>query len=74
MDGCDVRWTPGYEHMARPREGRKDPRGVRDLPRKLIMLGLVVGWLFLSALAGPPVRAAGPVAFGIVVLVAFTGL
>jgi membrane protein len=50
-----------------------DPRGARDLPRKLIMLGLVVGWLFLGALVGPSVRAAGPVAFGIVVLVGFTG-
>jgi membrane protein len=50
-----------------------DPRGVRDLPRKLISLGLTVGWLFLSALVGPSVRAGGPVAFGIVILVAFTG-
>jgi membrane protein len=50
-----------------------DPRGTRDLPRKLIMLGLVVGWLFLSGLVGHSVRATGPVAFGIVVLVGFTG-
>jgi membrane protein len=50
-----------------------DRRGVRDLPRKLIWVGLVVGWFFLSALAGPWVRAGGPVVFGIVVLVAFTG-
>jgi membrane protein len=50
-----------------------DPRGIRDLPRKLIMLGLVVGWLFLGALVGPSVRAAGPVAFGVVVLVGYTG-
>ena len=50
-----------------------DPRGVRDLPRKLIWVGLVVGWLFLSGLAGPSVRAGGSAVFGIVVLVAFTG-
>jgi membrane protein len=35
-----------------------DPRGIRDLPRKLIGLGLTVGWLFLT---------------GLVILVAFTG-
>ena len=52
---------------------RVDPRGVRDLPRKLIWVGLVVGWFFLSGLAGPSVRAGGPTVFGIVVLVAFTG-
>ena len=51
-----------------------DPRGIRDLFRRLISLGLTVGWLFLSGLVGPSVRAAGPVLFGIVVLVAFTGL
>lgn len=50
-----------------------DPRGVRDLLRKLIWVGLVVGWLFLGGLVGPSVRAGGPVAFGIVILVAFTG-
>jgi membrane protein len=50
-----------------------DPRGVRDLPRKLISLGLTVGWLFLTGLVGPSVRAGGPVLFGIVILVAFTG-
>ena len=50
-----------------------DPRGVRDVLRKLISLGLTVGWLFLSGLVGPSVRAAGPVLYGIVVLVAFTG-
>jgi membrane protein len=32
-----------------------------------------VGWLFLSALVGPWARAGGPVLFGIVILVAFTG-
>ena len=50
-----------------------DPRGLRDLPRKLISLSLTVGWLFLTALAGPWVRAGGPVLYGIVILVAFTG-
>jgi membrane protein len=50
-----------------------DPRGVRDLPRKLISLGLTVGWLFLTALAGPWARAGGPVLYGIIILVAFTG-
>jgi membrane protein len=51
-----------------------DPRGIRDLPRKLIWLGLAVGWLFLGGWAQPWVRAAGPVVWVIVVLVAFTGL
>ena len=50
-----------------------DPRGVRDLPRKLISLGLTVGWLFLTGLVGPSVRAGGPVLYGIIILVAFTG-
>lgn len=50
-----------------------DPRGIRDLPRKLIALGLTVGWLFLTGLVGSWARAAGPVVYGIVILVAFTG-
>jgi membrane protein len=50
-----------------------DPRGVRDLPRKLISLGLTVGWLFLSGLVGPSVRAGGPVVYGLVILAVFTG-
>jgi membrane protein len=50
-----------------------DPRGARDLPRKLISLGLTVGWLFLSGLVGPWARAGGPVVYGIIILVAFTG-
>ncbi len=50
-----------------------DPRGMRDLFRRLISLGLFVGWLFLSGLVGPSVRAGGPVLYGIVILVAFTG-
>jgi membrane protein len=32
-----------------------------------------VGWLYLTALVGPWVRTVGPVVFGIVILVAFTG-
>jgi membrane protein len=50
-----------------------DSRGARDLLRRLIWLGLVVGWLFLGDLVGPTLRAGGPVLFGIVILVAFTG-
>ena len=50
-----------------------DPRGLRDLLRRLISLGLTVGWLFLTALAGPWARAGGPVLYGIIILVAFTG-
>jgi len=50
-----------------------DPRGIRDLPRKLIALGLFVGWLFLSGLVGPWARVGGPVLYGLVILVAFTG-
>jgi membrane protein len=50
-----------------------DPRGIRDLARKLISLGLTVGWLFLTGLVGPWTRAGGPVLYGLVILVAFTG-
>jgi len=50
-----------------------DSRGVRDLLRRLIWAALVVGWLFLDGLVGPTVRADGPVLFGFVILVAFTG-
>ena len=50
-----------------------DPRGIRDLPRKLISLGLTVGWLYLSSLLEPWARAAGPVVFSVVILVAFSG-
>ena len=50
-----------------------DPRGVRDLPRKLIWVGLVVGSGFLSGLVGPWVRVGGPAVLAIVILVAFTG-
>jgi membrane protein len=49
------------------------PRGARDLIRRLIWAGLVVGWFFLGGLVGPSLRAGGPVLFGIVILVAFTG-
>lgn len=50
-----------------------DSRGARDTLRRLIWAGLVVGWLFLGNLVGPTLRAGGPVLFGIVILVAFTG-
>jgi len=50
-----------------------ESRGARDLLRRLIWAGLVVGWLFLVGLVGPTVRAAGPVLVGFVILVAFTG-
>jgi len=50
-----------------------DSRGARDLLRRLIWAVLVVGWLFLGDLVGPSLRAGGPVLFGIVILVAFTG-
>ena len=41
--------------------------------RRMIWAALVVGWLFLDDLIGPWARAGGPVLFGIVVLVGFTG-
>ena len=50
-----------------------DPRGVRDVPRKMIWLGLAVGWFFFNSWAGPWVHHGGPVLLGIVGLVAFTG-
>jgi membrane protein len=50
-----------------------ESRGVRDLLRRLIWAGLGVGWLFLVGLVGPWVRAGGPVLYGFVVLVGFTG-
>ena len=36
-----------------------DPRGTRDLLRKLIRVGLVVGWLLLGGLVGPRCGPAG---------------
>jgi membrane protein len=48
-------------------------RGARDMLRRLIWAGLVVGWIALGDLVGPTLRAGGPVLFGIVILVAFTG-
>ena len=50
-----------------------DSRGARDMLRRLIWAGLVVGWLFLGNLVGPTLRAGGPFVFGIAILVAFTG-
>jgi len=49
-----------------------DGRIMRDRPRALIWLILLMTWLYASALVGPPVRAAGPFVFAIVGLVAFT--
>jgi membrane protein len=49
-----------------------DSRTTRDAPRALIWLVLLVAWLFVSGLAGPRVRAGGPVEFAIVGLVVFT--
>ena len=50
-----------------------DSRGVRDLLRRLIWAGLAAGWVYLTGLVEPSLRAAGPVVVGIVILVAFTG-
>ena len=49
-----------------------DSRTARDMPRALIWMVLEVAWLYLAGVIGPPVRAAGPVVFAIVGLVAFT--
>ena len=49
-----------------------DSRTTRDAPRALIWLVLLLAWLFASGLAGPRVRAGGPVVFAIVGLVVFT--
>jgi membrane protein len=49
-----------------------DSRTTRDMPRALTWLVLLVTWLYASAWVGPPVRAAGPFAFAIAGLVAFT--
>jgi membrane protein len=50
-----------------------DSRGARDLLRRAIWAGLVVGWVALTGLVGPSVRAGGPVLVAFAVLVAFTG-
>jgi membrane protein len=49
-----------------------DSRITRDAPRALIWLVLLVAWLFVSGLAGPRVRAGGPIVFAVVGLVVFT--
>ena len=49
-----------------------DSKTTRDMPRALIWLVLVVAWLYVSGLAGPGIRHAGPVVFAIVGLVVFT--
>jgi membrane protein len=48
-----------------------DSRAARDMPRALIWLVLGVAWLYAAGLIGPRIRAAGPVVFAIVGLVAF---
>jgi membrane protein len=52
-----------------------DLLGARDIPRRLIWLALVVGWLWGVGLAGPAVRGAGGPALlaviGLVVLTVF---
>jgi len=47
-------------------------RGVKDTHRRLIWLAFAVGWVFLTGLAGPPARAAGPAVFAIVSLIGVT--
>jgi len=46
-------------------------RGVKDTHRRLIWLAFWVGWLFLTGVVGPPVRAVGPAAFAVVGLIGF---
>jgi len=46
-------------------------RGVKETHRRLIWLAFWVGWLFLTGVVGPPMRAAGPAAFAIVGLIGF---
>jgi membrane protein len=50
-----------------------DSRGARDLLRRVIWAGLVVGWVALTDLVGPTLRAGGPVVVGLAILVGFTG-
>jgi membrane protein len=50
-----------------------ESHGVRDLLRRLIWWGLTVGTLFLSGLVWPWVRAGGPLLYGVVSPVVFTG-
>jgi membrane protein len=49
-----------------------DSRTTRDMPRSLIWLVLLAAWLYASGLAGPRLRAGGPVEFAVVGLVVFT--
>jgi membrane protein len=49
-----------------------DSRGVKSTHRRLIWLAFSVGWLFLTNVVGPPVRAAGPAVFAIVDLIGLT--
>jgi membrane protein len=49
------------------------PRGMRDMPRKVIWLAITVGCLFLNIWAGQWISRAGPVVFAVFGLVTFTG-
>jgi membrane protein len=48
------------------------PQRARDMPRKLVWLGLAVGWFFLQGWAAHWVRRGGPALLVIVGLAAFT--
>ena len=48
-----------------------DARGVKETHRRLLWLAFWVGWLFLTGVVGPPIRAAGPAVFAIVGLIGF---
>lgn len=51
-----------------------EPRGMRDVPRRLVWLGVLIGSVFFGGWAGPWLRhSAGPVAIGIVAFILFTG-
>jgi membrane protein len=50
-----------------------DGRGARDIPRRLIWLALMVGWVFVGGQAGSRLRGAGgPVLLAVLGLVVFT--
>jgi membrane protein len=51
-----------------------DPRGMKDILRRLIWLAVLMGTTVLGGWAGPALRhAGGPVLFGAAALVSFTG-
>jgi len=50
-----------------------DARGLKDMPRRLIWLIVLVACVVLAGWAGPPLRnAAGPVLLGVIGLILFT--